>query len=309
VLTPAPETACPAGTAQSNGIELHYEDRGEGPPVVLIMGIGSQRVQWPHEFLAAVRGRGLRTITYDNRDSGLSTWMRGLPAPNPLRMLSKGFAGLPTRAPYSLVDMAEDLAGLLDQLGIQRAHIAGISMGGMIAQTFAIHHPTRAASLISMHSTTGARRASLGHPKAYRALLAPRPHTREEAIQRHFQMSRVVGSKGFALDWEGIHRRAGLAYDIGLNPAGFLRQWAAIMHSGDRTARLRELQIPARVVHGTVDPLIPPRAGRATAEAIPGAVLDMIPGMGHDLPPGVHQRIADGIAETVAQAEAARPAA
>ncbi len=305
----APEAANPAATARCNGIDIHHEDRGEGPPVLVIMGIGSQRVQWPAEFLAALRAHGLRTITPDNRDAGRSEWMRTLPAPNPLRMFSKALAGLPTKAPYSLVDMADDMAGLLDALGIERAHVAGISMGGMIAQTLAIHHPHRVASLVSMHSTTGGRRASLGKPRAYRALLAPGPQNREEAIARQVEVTRVVGSTGYAHDWEGIRRRAGLAYDIGLNPAGFLRQWAAIMHSGDRSAALAGLRIPARVIHGSADPLIPPRAGRATARAIPGATLDMIPGMGHDLPPGVIGRIADGIAATVARAESQRPAA
>ncbi len=293
----------PGSTAPSNGLSLNYEVGGEGPPVVMIMGIGSQRIHWPKRFLQTVQGRGLRTITYDNRDVGRSSWLTGQRAPNPLTMLSRAMAGLTTDAPYSLADMADDLVGLLDHLNIEQAHVAGISMGGMIAQTFALRHPQRLRSLVSMHSTTGARMVSIGQPAAYKALLSAGPKSREEAVERHVQVAKVIGSKGFAIDWKGIRRRAGQSYDVGLNPAGFMRQWAAIMHSGDRTAQLAQIQVPTQVIHGTVDPLIPARAGQATAAAIPDAEIDLIAGMGHDLPPGVYDRIADGIARTVARGE------
>jgi pimeloyl-ACP methyl ester carboxylesterase len=279
----------------ANGIEIAYETIGDpaDPPLLLIMGLGMQLIHWETEFCELVAERGFRVIRFDNRDAGHSTQIAA-PVPNMLRAA----AGLNVDAPYLLDDMASDTFGLLDVLGIESLDVVGASMGGMIAQTMAIQRPARVRSLTSIMSTTGERRA--GRPKLRAWALAARraPRDKDAYVEYFVRLFRVIGSKGFAPEEARIRRIAAETYERGYNPAGTARQLAAIMASGDRTERLRELRVPTTVIHGLDDPLVPFRGGRATARAIPGARLIAIPGMGHDLPRQLWPQVVDAIADT-----------
>ena len=282
---------------RANGVTLEYDEVGSGDPIVLVMGLGAQLVHWDERFCAALAARGFRVIRFDNRDVGLSTKIEGRRAPLPLQAMLLGFLGLPVRAPYTLSDMAADTVGLLDALSIDRTHIVGASMGGMIAQVVALEHPRRVRTMTSIMSTTGDRRAGYPRRRALRALLGPAPRTRQQAADRAVKVFGVIGSPGFPRDEKALRSMAVRAFDRGAYPPGFLRQFAAIAASGGRGQALRKLQTPTLVIHGAEDPLIPPSAGRATARAIPGARLVMIPGMGHDLAPGAWPTIIDEIAD------------
>lgn len=266
------------------GIELCYEEFGEGEPLVMIMGIGAQMIYWPVDLCRMIAAAGFRVIRFDNRDIGQSTWLDHLDVP-PLgwNMVSALF-GLRAKAPYTLADMADDTAQLLDVLDIDRAHVVGASMGGMVAQTMAYTHPDRVRSLTSIMSMTGATGHYTTEPHAIRALLSGAPRTREQAIENAARLFQVIGSPGYEVDVDEVRHRAGEAFDRGFHPSGFLRQFAAIAASGDRTAHLRFVRAPTHVIHGAKDPLIRPIGGRLTARAIPDATLDVIDGMGHDLP-------------------------
>lgn len=284
-------------------IELEYDERGDGDPLVLVMGIGAQMIYWQDGFCDALASRGFRVIRFDNRDVGLSSKLEGRRG-TPMRQALVRYAlGMPISAPYTLTDMAHDIAGLLDHLGIPSAHVVGASMGGMIAQTFAIEHPSRIRSLTSIMSHPGDRRFMLGaHPRAARVLLDKAPTSREEAMERAERFYRVVGSRGFELDVAGTRERAGLAYDRCFYPAGFRRQFLAILASGSRSRRLRGVRVPSLVIHGSVDPLIVPAGGRRTASVIPNAAFQLVKGMGHDLPRGAWPAIVNAIANTAAAA-------
>ena len=282
---------------RANGIELEYEIEGQGEPMVLVMGIGSQLVVWPDGFRRELARRGFRVVVFDNRDVGLSTKFEAAGVPPIRRLLARWALGLPVSAPYSLLDMADDAIGLCDALGFERVHLVGASLGGMVAQTTAIAHPRRLASLTSMMSNAGGGPGMIGSPRAMRMLLQPPPRTRDESIQRHVDFYRTVGSTAFAADWPSIRERAGRAYDRCFHPPGFARQLAAMLATGDRRPALRWVRVPTLVLHGSADPLIPPSGGRATARAIPGARLRVIDGWGHDLPPGAWPVLADLIAE------------
>jgi pimeloyl-ACP methyl ester carboxylesterase len=284
------------------GIEIAYERLGkpEAPVALLIMGIAAQLIHWPDAFCQALAGRGLQVVRFDNRDSGLSTHMTDAPAPN----LPTALAGDLSSASYTLSDMAGDAVGLLDVLGFEKAHVVGASMGGAIAQTMAIEHPGRVRSLTSMMSTTGDRSVGQASPDVLREVFGgPRGVTRDEVIQQMVRASRATGSPAYPADEGEVAARAGRAYDRSYDPAGVARQAVATVASGDRTARLRELQVPALVIHGVADRLCDPSGGRATAEAIPGAELVVIEGMGHNLPPGLRLPLAERIAAFMWRAE------
>jgi pimeloyl-ACP methyl ester carboxylesterase len=291
--------------ASANGIEIVYETIGDpaNPPLLLVMGLGTQLIHWDIELCERFAERGFHVIRFDNRDAGRSTHINA-PVPN----LMRAMAGLKIDAPYRLDDMADDAFGLLDHLGIEAAHVAGVSMGGMIAQTMAIRRPERVLSLTSIMSTTGERRAGRPKLRVWGVLLRKAPSDREAAVEYFVRVFRMIGSKGFPADEDRIREHAAQAYDRGHSPAGTGRQLAAIMASGDRTKRLRELHVPTLVFHGKSDPLVPFRGGRATADAIPGARLIAIPGMGHDLPRQVWPQLVDAVAETAARASAAQAA-
>ncbi|HEX4420427.1 MAG TPA: alpha/beta hydrolase [Kofleriaceae bacterium] len=285
-------------------IDIAYEQLGDphAPPVLLIMGIGGQLIAWPDGLCDELVGRGLHVIRFDNRDVGQSTHLTGAPPPD----LAAAIAGDHSSASYTLSDMAADAVGLLDALGVDSAHLVGASMGGFIAQTIAIEHPHRVRSLTSMMSTTGDRSVGQPHADATRALAGPPPTSREAIVQRTLDVFRAVGSPGFPADLEGIADRAGRAFDRAFDPLGMARQAVAVIASGDRTSRLRSLDIPALVIHGANDQMIDPSGGRATAAAIPGAELLVIDGMGHDLPRALWPQLATRIRALIERGEAGR---
>jgi pimeloyl-ACP methyl ester carboxylesterase len=291
--------------ATANGIEVVYETIGDpsNPPLLLVMGLGTQLIHWDLELCELFAEQGFYVIRFDNRDAGRSTYIDA-PVPD----IKRAMAGLRIDAPYLLDDMADDAFGLLDHLGIEAAHVAGASMGGMIAQTMALRRPERVLSLTSIMSTTGERRAGRPKLRVWGVLLRRAPRDKDAAVEYFVRVFRLIGSKGFPVDEDRIRALAAEAYDRGHSPAGTGRQLAAIMASGDRTARLRGLQVPTLVFHGRDDPLIPFRGGRATADAIPGARLVAIPGMGHDLPRQVWPQLVDAVAETAARASATQAA-
>lgn len=286
-------TLTPVPRARANGIEIEYETFGDpsAPALLLIMGLGAQLVTWPEELCHLLAGRGLRVIRFDNRDSGLSTKLDHAPPPDVLAAV----AGDTSSASYTLDDMADDAAGLLDALGIDAAHLVGASMGGMIAQAFAIRHPHRTLSLCSMMSTTGHPCVGQPTPEAFALLSRPPALTRDEVVGASVASARVIGSSRFAIDEEVVRARAARAYDRAFHPAGVARQLCAIIASGDRTEALGRVTAPTLVVHGTADTLVTPSGGEATAEAVPGAVLLMIEGMGHDLPEETWPEIIEAI--------------
>jgi pimeloyl-ACP methyl ester carboxylesterase len=291
--------------AQANGIEIVYETIGDpsNPPLLLVMGLGMQLIHWDRELCELLAERGFHVIRFDNRDAGHSTQVDA-PVPNVMRAM----AGLKVDAPYLLDDMAGDAFGLLDHLGIEAAHVAGVSMGGMIAQTMAIKRPERVLSLSSIMSTTGERRAGRPKLRVWSVLTRRAPDERDAFVEHFVRVFRAIGSKRFAFDEDRVRALAAATYERGNHPAGTGRQLAAIMASGDRTERLRELRVPTTVFHGRSDPLVPFRGGRATARAIPGARLIAIPGMGHDLPREVWPQLVDAIVETAERAAAPQPA-
>ncbi|NUP11629.1 MAG: alpha/beta hydrolase [Polyangiaceae bacterium] len=258
---------------------------GSGEPLLMLMGIGAQLVHWPDGFVERLRAEGFQTIRIDNRDVGMSTHLRHLPAPDMRATLLRTALGLPISAPYTLADMADDALGVLDALGIPRAHVLGASMGGMIAQTFALRHTGRVASLTSIMSTPGDKRyAFAARPSALGALLGRPPRTREEMVVHFSRIYRAIGSRTHATDEAILRQIAERSFDRGLNPPGFARHMAAICASGSRRSALRTLRVPTLVVHGAQDPLIPVAAGRATARLVPDARLLELGDMGHDLP-------------------------
>jgi pimeloyl-ACP methyl ester carboxylesterase len=284
------------------GIEIAYERLGsnDAPAVLLIMGIAAQSIAWPDAFLGALVERGLQVIRFDNRDVGLSTHMTDAPPAD----LPASLAGDLSSVSYTLSDMAADAVGLLDVLGIGKAHVVGASMGGAVAQTMAIEHPGRVRSLVSMMFTTGSRSVGQSSPDVLRDVFGGPPAvTREDVIQQMLRAVRVIGSPGYPADENEVTARAARGYDRSYDPTGVARQAVATVASGDRTERLRHLDVPTLVIHGLADRMCDVSGGRATAEAIPGAELELIEGMGHDLPPGLRQRLAARIAEFVWRVE------
>jgi pimeloyl-ACP methyl ester carboxylesterase len=289
-------------------IELCYETFGDpaDEPVLLVMGLATQMIAWQEDFCRELAGRGFHVIRFDNRDSGRSTWLRDRQPPTLGQMLRR----TQSAAAYSLADMAGDAVGLLDQLGIDRAHVVGASMGGMIAQTIAIRFPERVRSLVSIMSNTGGRFSGQPAFKTYPVFLKQAPKDREGYIEHTMRLYAVIGSPGFDRDDAELRRLFGLAYDRGVSAAASGRQLQAIITDGDRAPALRGVRVPALVIHGTADKLVAKSGGRRTAKAIPGARLLEIDGMGHDLPRGAWPQIIDGIAETAGRArDAAAPAA
>jgi pimeloyl-ACP methyl ester carboxylesterase len=299
--------------AKTNGIELHYETFGaaDAQPLVLIMGLGAQMILWDTEFCERLAERGFRVVRFDNRDVGLSTRLKDLPVPNVRRMMVLSALGIRVQSPYSLVDMATDTVGLFDALGIDNAHVVGSSMGGMIAQTIAAHYPRRVRTLTSIMSHTGQFGAVMATPSAVKALMMPRPRTREQAIETYIRTFKVIGSPGFPHDIERMRRLGGECWDRGQSPRGFLRQMAAILAAGNRRREVRTITAPTLVVHGSDDPLIRPLGAQLTARTIRGSHLRIIEGMGHDLPRGAWPEVIDAITDLshgrLAATEARRP--
>jgi pimeloyl-ACP methyl ester carboxylesterase len=285
--------------AQVGSVELVYETIGDpsDAPLLMVMGLGMQLIHWDRELCELLAERGFHVIRFDNRDTGLSTKIRG-PVPNVMRLL----AGMPARVPYLLPDMAGDALGLLDHLEIERAHVVGASMGGMIGQTMAIERPERVLSLASIMSSTGDRRVGTPKLRVWSLMMRRAPQDRDAYVRYFVKVFRMIGSPAYRIDEERSRELAAATYDRSHYPPGTARQLAAILASGSRTAALRQLDVPTVVIHGESDPLVPLRAGVATARAISGAELITIPGMGHDLPRELWSTFVNAIAKNAERA-------
>lgn len=295
-----------AGSACVNGLQLSYEMAGpeQGEPLLLVMGLGGQLIHWPEALCSQLLADGFRVIRFDNRDAGLSAEVdRGLP----VRLAGdwlRSRMGRPSQPNYSLHDMADDAIGLLDTLNIPRAHLAGASMGGMIAQIVAARYPQRVLSLNSIMSSTN-------HPKLpparfdvlwRMAAIGARASTREQAIRRSTAMLNRVGSPGFPTPIEYRRRLAGVSYDRAFRPRGVLRQTQAIFSTGSFEDLLPKIRVPTQIVHGLADPLLRPACGQRSAQLIPNARLELIAGMGHDFAPALMPRWASLISANAARA-------
>jgi pimeloyl-ACP methyl ester carboxylesterase len=284
----------------ANGIDIHYDDQGSGEPLLLIMGLGGQLIDWHQGFVDLLVGHGFRVIRHDNRDAGLSTEFDWMP-PSRRATLAAMLRKRDLDVGYRLADMADDAAGLLDALGIERAHLVGASMGGMIAQSLAIAHPNRVASLTSIMSNTGDRKNGGINKRVLVKVLRTKPPTRETAAE--FGTEQYALWAGSSWDREEHLRLARIGVARSYRPRGLERQTAAIAASPDRTADLRRLDVPTLVVHGLQDKLVLPSGGIATARAIAGSRLLMFPDMGHDIPRTRWAEIAGEIATNAGRAE------
>lgn len=284
-----------------SGIDICYETFGDAskPPVLLIMGLGGPMGWWTNDFCTQLADRGYFVIRFDNRDTGRSTKLRQHHVTK--KDLVKAFFGR-GKAPYGLSDLAEDAFGLLDHLGIERAHLAGVSMGGMIIQTMAIAGPERVLSLTSIMSTTGSRKVGWQHPRVLPTMLGSTGSTRESYVEAALRSGLLIGSPAFPSDEERARARAIETYDRGWSASGVGRHMMAVLTQPDRTKDLASLDVPATVVHGLRDPLVNPSGGRATAAAIRGSEFVEIAGMGHDIPVQLYATIIDAIARTAERA-------
>ncbi len=290
-----------------SGLVIEYEDEGAGEPLVLIMGLGSQHVFWPPGILDELRSRGFRTLRFDNRDVGGSTWLTEAGTPSVPISIARAWLGLPVKAPYTLWDMADDVAGLLDVLGIPAAHVLGVSMGGMIAQCLAIRHPARVRTLVNIMAGPGGRLADVPRPRALAAITSEVPADPAAAIEREVGIFARIGSPGYPPDEALLRELLAAQVARGVNPPGFARQLVAVVATGNRTRLLRGLRVPTLVVHGAADPLVLPWTGRRVARAIPGARLLMLPGMGHDLPRPLWPVVADAVSSLASTATVPPP--
>jgi pimeloyl-ACP methyl ester carboxylesterase len=289
----------------ANGISIEYETFGDpaSPPMLLVMGLGAQMTLWPVEFCEALAARGFYVVRYDNRDIGLSTKFDAAGMPDMPALMMKLMTGQKPETAYTLDDMAADGVGLLDALGIGRAHIVGASMGGMIVQMIAANYPERTLSMTSIMSTTGNPSVPPAKPEAM-AVLTNRPQTADAdtIVEYSVKAARIIGSPAYPAAEERLRTRARADFERSFSPLGAARQMAAILASGDRRAKLAKISTPTLVIHGDMDPLVPIEGGRDTADCIPGAELLVIPGMGHDLPLALVETIADAIAKVAARA-------
>lgn len=286
------------GTAEANGIELAYEEMGrrDDPAVVLIMGLGTQLIAWPEQLCRDLAAGGYRVVRFDNRDVGLSRKFNGSPVPGPAGLLLRHRLGRPIVVPYRLEDMARDTVGLLDALDIERAHVVGASMGGMIAQIVAAGWPERVASLVSIMSTSG--RPSLpGIELPVMLHLMRRPRGDRRAVFEHSVKTwKLIGSPAYPSTDEELRQKVRASIERSYYPQGYGRQLAAIAASGSRVPLLPTISSPTLVVHGNADRMVPAAGGIDTAGLIPGARLELIEGMGHDLPRQLIPRLTDLIA-------------
>jgi pimeloyl-ACP methyl ester carboxylesterase len=290
--------------AHANGVELEFETVGDpaGRPLLLVQGLGAQLTSVEDGLCDELASRGFLVIRYDNRDAGLSTWFDHARPVN----LAAVWGGDHSSIAYSLEDMADDAAGVLDAAGVEAAHVAGISLGGMIAQLLATRHPARVRSLASIMSTTGDRAVGQPTGEAARVLVSAMPSDREAFIDRVVANARAISlGTAFPFDEQAVRRGAARGYDRAYHPKGTGRQFAAILAAGDRTRALGEIRVPTVVIHGSEDQVIGVSGGQATAAAIPGARLLVVDGLGHELPPGFWPGLADALVENADRADGA----
>ncbi len=269
-------------TVAANGIDIAYETFGSpsDPPVVLVMGLGTQMIAWPDPFCADLADRGRFVVRFDNRDVGLSTHLNELPTPSYLEVVARR-----KKPPYQIEDMAQDTLGLIDALGLDRVHLVGISMGGFIAQAAALRDPERIATLTLMMTSTGSRRVGNPKPIVFWRMLRRRVTTdRQSAHAAALEITEIIRSRGYSFDEEYFTAQFDRAYDRGYNFDGYLRQLAAVGAQSNRTRQLRNLQQPTLVIHGLHDPLVASSGGLALARQLRNARFIGFPGMGHDLP-------------------------
>ena len=289
----------------ANGIEIAYETFGDptAPPMLMVMGLGTQMIAWPDELCEDLAERGHHVVRFDNRDCGASTHLKGVRAPHVAKVAAKR-----ARPPYTIDDMADDAAGLVDALALGPVHLVGASLGGFISQTVAIRRPDLVRSLTLIMTSTGSRRVGHADPRLVGRLLKGRiATTREEAGAAAVETFRVIGSRGYALDEERLHDVGARSFDRAYDPAGYRRQLAAVVAQPNRTAQLRALRVPTLVMHGLNDPLVAPSGGIALARRIRGSRFVGFQGMGHDLPRELWPEFADHITALARRTEAAAP--
>ena len=291
---------------RANNIDIYYEENGpaDGPVILLVMGLGAQMIAWPDEFIHGLVSKGYRVIHYDNRDVGLSQWMDGAKTPNLVWTMLKARFGLPVRVPYTLTDMAADGIGLLDALGIDKAHVAGASMGGMIVQLMAANHRERLLSMTSIMSSSGKPGLPGARADIQKSFMVKRPPdaSRDEAVAFGTELVRSFSYPDPARPENAHAEMTAKAFDRGYYPVGTRRQLLAIIADGSRVERLKKITTPTLVVHGGADPLVPKEGSEDIARHIPGARLEIIDEMAHDLPPSQVGRMVDLIAGHAKQA-------
>jgi len=311
LLVAAPVAADPCTRfTHANGISLAYRDQGpaHAPPVLLVMGLGGQLIDWPPAFVEGLLEAGYRVIQLDNRDAGLSQKLYEEGDPSLAWAIVRQRLGFSAGAPYGLADMAADAAGLLDDRGVDAVHVIGVSMGGMIGQILALEQPERVRSLVSVMSTSGAPDLPEAAPEVIELLRGERPRDREGAIERSVRVQTALAGPAYPPDPDAVRAHAARSYDRSHHPPGTRRQILAVLDAGPRAERLRTLEVPTLVIHGTADPLLPPEHGRDTAERIPGAELVLIEGMGHDVGPELVPEILRSVLRHLHRAEAERGA-
>ena len=285
---------------RANNIDIYYEENGpaDGPVILLVMGLGAQMIAWPDEFIHGLVSKGYRVIHYDNRDVGLSQWMEGAKTPHLVWTMFKARIGLPVRVPYTLSDMAADGIGLLDALGIDKAHVVGASMGGMIVQLMAANHPERTLSMTSIMSSSGKAGLPGARADIQRQFMVKRAPdaSREEAVAFGAELVSSFSFPDPARPENAHAEMTAKAFDRGYYPIGTRRQLLAIIADGSRVERLKKIAVPTLVVHGGADPLVPKEGSEDIARHIPGARLEIIDEMAHDLPPSQVGRMVDLIA-------------
>ena len=299
--SPSPEQIASLPT----GVDICWQTFGDpdAEPLLLVMGLGGPMTWWAPEFCQMLADRGFYVIRYDNRDTGRSTRVSGRIN---RRKIVASFAGMKPKTPYSMQDMADDAFALLDHLHLDTAHVVGISMGGMIAQTMALSQPKRVLSLTSIMSSTGRRTVGWQDPSLLPLLLANRDKSREHYVRTSERLWKLIGSPHYPDSTEAIRDRAGETWDRGISRAGVMRQMGAILTQQDRSRALRGLRIPSLVIHGTHDKMVHVSGGRATSQAIPGSELLLIPGMGHDVPRDLHETFVEAIRRVADRAQTRR---
>ncbi|MFX0048597.1 MAG: alpha/beta fold hydrolase [Candidatus Hermodarchaeota archaeon] len=290
--------------AKANNIEIEYDTFGDpsSKPLLLVMGLGSQMISWDKELCKLFVDKGFYVIRFDNRDIGLSTKFEEAGEPDILKEFMAVQRGKTISPPYTVEDMADDAVGLLDALNIEKAHICGASMGGMIVQIIAFRHPTRVLSLTSIMSTTGNPNLPQPKPEAMQILLKPAPTEREAYIKESVKGWRILYGSGFPYPEDLYRERAAAAYDRSFYPQGMKRQLFAILGTENRVSKLGSIKVPTLVIHGSDDPLVPVEGGKETAECIPGAEFLIIEGMGHSLPAPIWTQVVEAIAKNADKA-------